>query len=130
VHDQQFDLSDPIQVIRLYVFCSKLERHLQGTLALELTTWKAPTEMTLQNLMWRSPNQTRKRRRTEAADSGSRSNGGKGVGNDNPPNVGDEFDDEQFTEIRKWRDGVVNNGKEEGSFQVRARFPFEDIGQS
>ncbi|KAF8345047.1 hypothetical protein F5887DRAFT_885364 [Amanita rubescens] len=72
-HQQQFNLSDPIQVIRLYVFCSKLERHFQGVLASELKTWNAPTEIAFQSHKWRSPDHSRndhsrKRRRTEAGE--------------------------------------------------------------
>ncbi|EDR03500.1 uncharacterized protein LACBIDRAFT_307258 [Laccaria bicolor S238N-H82] len=37
-HKQLFDLSDPSQLIRLYVFFSKLERDFQGTIASELLT--------------------------------------------------------------------------------------------
>ncbi len=76
-------------MLRLYVFCSKLERHLQG-LALELETWNTPTEMALQSRTWRSPDHTRKRRRTESMDSGNGSNG-EGFGNNGPVEAG-EFD--------------------------------------
>ncbi|KAM6495281.1 hypothetical protein JOM56_009904 [Amanita muscaria] len=108
-HEQQFNLSDPIQVIRLYVFCSKLERHFQGTLALELKTWNTPTEITLQSRKWRSPGHIRKRRRTE--ESGNGSNGGRGGGSDGPVEA-DGFGDDRYMNIMKWRNEVVKDGKE------------------
>jgi len=116
-HEQQFNLSDAIQVLRFYVFCSKLERHLQG-LALELETWNTPTEVTLQSRMWRSPDHTRKRHRTESMDNGNRSNGGRGGGggsNNSPVEVGGgpveagEFDVDWYANIKKWRDEVVKD---------------------
>ncbi|KIL56115.1 hypothetical protein M378DRAFT_133971 [Amanita muscaria Koide BX008] len=110
-HEQRFDLSDPIQLIRLYVFCSKLERLFQGTLALELETWNTPTKMTLQSHMWRSPDHSRKRRRTETGESGSGSNGGRGGGNSGLVDA-DGFDGDWHMNVMKWRDGVVKDGKE------------------
>jgi len=107
-------------VLRLYVFCSKLEIHLQG-LALELETWDIPTEGTLQSRTWRSPDHTRKRRRTESMENYDRSNEGRGEGGNNGPMVaGDgpveacvevdveagEFDVDRYTNITKWRDEV------------------------
>jgi hypothetical protein len=83
-------------VIRLYVFCSKLERHFQGAFDLELETWNTPTEM---SHTWRSPDHIRKRRRTEVGESGNGSNGG---GNNGPVEV------DGFRYIMKWRDEVVN----------------------
>jgi hypothetical protein len=91
-------------VIRLYVFCSKLEKELQGTLASELKTWNTPTEETLQSRKWRSPDHSRKRRRTEAGES---SNGT----NDDLVDA-DEFDGDRYMNVMKWRDEVVKNGKE------------------
>jgi len=96
-------------VIRLYVFCSKLERHFQGPLALELDTWNTPTEMSLQSRTWRSPDHNRKRRRTETSDNDNGSNGGGGGGNNGP--VVDGFDGDWYMNITKWRDGVVKDGK-------------------
>jgi hypothetical protein len=89
-------------VIRLYVFCSKLERGLQGTLALELKTWNTPTETTLEKRKWRSPESdySRKRRRTEAGESGNGSSRGRGM--------------ERCMDIMKWRDEVVEDRKEGG----------------
>lgn len=87
-------------MIRLYVFCSKLERDIQGTLALELKTWSMPAETTLQSHIWRSPDYSRKRRRTETWESGNGSNGGRGGGNI----------DDQYMDIMKWRDEVVKDG--------------------
>ncbi|KAF8345161.1 hypothetical protein F5887DRAFT_1198087 [Amanita rubescens] len=110
-HKQQFNLSDSVQVIRLYVFCSKLERELQGTLALELKTWNTPTETTLQSHKWRSPDHSRKRRRTEAGGSSNGSNRGRGGGNIGPEEA-DGFDGDQYMDIMKWRDEVVKDGKE------------------
>ncbi|KAM6499434.1 hypothetical protein JOM56_004942 [Amanita muscaria] len=101
-HEQRFDLSDPIQV---------LERLFQGTLALELETWNTPTEMTLQSHMWRSPDHSRKRRRTETGESGSGSNGGRGGGNSGLVDA-DGFDGDWHMNVMKWRDGVVKDGKE------------------
>ena len=66
-------------MLRLYVFCSKLERHLQG-LALELETWNIPAEGTLQSCTWHSPDHTRKRRWIESMDNYNRSNGSRGEG--------------------------------------------------
>ncbi|KAF9440727.1 hypothetical protein P691DRAFT_73061 [Macrolepiota fuliginosa MF-IS2] len=110
VHEQEFDLSDPIQVIRLYVFCSKLEKVLQGTLASELKTWNTPTEVTLQSRKWRSPDHSRKRRRTEAGESGNGTNGGRGGGNNDLVDA-NEFDGDRYMNVMKWRDEVVKDGK-------------------
>ncbi|KAF8335578.1 hypothetical protein F5887DRAFT_891839, partial [Amanita rubescens] len=101
-HEQRFQLSNPIQVIRLYVFCSKLEKHFQDTLALELKTWNIPTETTLQSRKWRSPDHIRKRRRTEAGESCN------GSINDGPV----EADDDRYMNVMKWRDEVVKDGNE------------------
>ncbi len=95
-------------MIRLYVFCSKLERQFRGTLALELRTWNTPTEITLQSRKWRSLDHIRKRRRTEAGESVNGSNGG---GNNGPAEA-DGFDGDWYTNIMKWRDEVVKDGKE------------------
>ncbi len=103
---------DPVQMIRLYVFCSKLEKHFQSTLALELNTWNPPTDMaTLQSRMWRSPDYTRKRRRTEAGENVNGSSGGIEGGNYGPVEA-DGFDDNWCMNIMKWRDEVVKDGKE------------------
>ncbi|KAF8340064.1 hypothetical protein F5887DRAFT_1136662 [Amanita rubescens] len=104
-HEQEFDLSDPIQVIRLYVFCSKLEKELQGTFASELKAWNTPTEVTLQSRKWRSPDHSRKRRRTEAGESGHGTNGG---GNNDLVDA-DELDGDRYMNVMKWRDDVVSD---------------------
>ena len=97
-------------MIRLYVFCSKLERDLQGTLALELETWNNPTEATVQVHRWRSPDHCRKRRRTEAGEGGNAGNKG-GAGSHGPEDA-DGFDGDQYMDIIKWRDEVVKGTME------------------
>ena len=108
-------------MIRLYVFCSKLERDLQATLALELVTWNNPTEATVQVHRWRSPDHSRKRRRTEAGEGdnagnkgGTDSHGGvvDGDGFNDGPEDGDGFDGDQYMDMIKWRDEVVKGGTE------------------
>lgn len=97
-------------MLHFYVFCSKLERHLQG-LALELKKWNTPTEI-LQSRTWRSPDHIRKRRRTDYMDKGNGSNvGSGGGGNDGPVEAG-EFDGNLYTNISKWRDEIVKDGME------------------
>jgi hypothetical protein len=98
-------------VIRLYVFCSKLEKELQGTLAWQLKRWNTPTEETLRSRKWRSPDHSRKRRRTEAGESGNGTNGGRG-GSNNDLVDADEFDGDRYMNVTKWRDEVVKDGKE------------------
>jgi len=95
-------------VIRLYIFCSKLEKYLQDTLTSELREWNTPDEMTVSNIMWRSP--TRKRRRSEVGSSTRSGNGGRSD-NDGPTDA-DGFDNDQSMEVMKWRDEVVEDGKE------------------
>ena len=94
-------------MIRLYVFCSKLEKELQGTLASELKTWKTPSEVTLQSHKWRSPDHSR----TEAGQSSNGTNGGRGGGNNDLMDA-DEFDGDQYMNVMKWRNEVVKDGKE------------------
>jgi hypothetical protein len=99
-------------MIHLYVFCSKLEKHLQSTLASELNTWNPPTDMaTLQRRMWRSPDHTRKRRRTEAGESGIGINGGRGGGNNDLVDA-DGFDGDRYMNVMKWRDKGFKDGME------------------
>ena len=87
-------------MIRLYVFCSRLERDFQGTLALELKTWNTPTETTLQKRKWRSlDDYSRKRRRTEAGESSSGSSRGGGT-------------IDRYMDIMQWRDEVAEDGRE------------------
>jgi hypothetical protein len=98
-------------VIRLYVFCSKLEKHFLSALALELSTWKFPADMeTLQNCMWRSPDHSIKRPRRETGESVNRSDGGGGGGNNGPVEA-DGVDDDWRMDIMKWHDEVVKDGK-------------------
>ena len=99
-------------MIRLYVFCSKLERDLQGTLALELETWNNPTEATVQVHRWRSPDHSRKRRRTEAGEGGNAGNFKGGAGSRGGIVDVDGFDGDQYMNIIKWRDEVVKGGME------------------
>ena len=99
-------------MLRLYVFCSKLERHLHG-LALEFKTWNTPTELTLQSRTWRSPDHTRKRRQTESMDNGSGSNGGRrGGGKNGPVEAGELFDGDLCTDITKWCEEVAEDRRE------------------
>ena len=135
-HKQQFNLYYPIQVVRLYVLCSKLERHFQDTLALELKTWNTPTEVKLQSRMWRSPDYSRKRRLTGTGGNSNGSNGGRGgsnhigkrrrtgtressngsnggrEGSNNGPVEADGFDGDPYMNVMKWRDEVVKDEKE------------------
>jgi hypothetical protein len=93
-------------VIHLYIFFSKLERNLQDTFALEFKEWTAPDEISIKNVSWRSPDQTRKRRRTDAGDSA-------GDGNDDPADVGGLRDDSGWVgEGVQWRNRAVESGKE------------------
>lgn len=98
-------------MIRLYVFCSKIERHFRDSITLELETWNTPTEVALQSRTWRSPDHARKRRRTETKDNGNGSNGGGG-GSNNGPVEADGFDGNWYMNITKWRDEVFKDGKE------------------
>jgi hypothetical protein len=92
-------------MIRLYVFCSKLEKRLQNTIALELDTWNLEIDMViLQNHKWRSLDYTiGKRRRIESRESISGKSGG---GGDNGPL---EVDDDWCLNVMKWRDEVVSD---------------------
>ena len=117
-------------MVRLYVLCSKLERHFQDTLALELKTWNTPTEVKLQSRMWRSPDYSRKRRLTETGGNINESNGGRRSSNHMESVVGQEPGKAVMgaTEVEKavimvpwkrmdsyvtkWRDKVVKDEKE------------------
>ena len=106
-------------MIRLYVFCSKLEKDLQGTLALELETWNNPNETTVQAHRWRSPDHSRKRRRTEAGEDSNAGNFKSAAGShggvvdaDGFDDGPDGFDGDQYMDIIKWRDEVVKGGRE------------------
>jgi hypothetical protein len=85
---------------------SKLERDIHDTLDLELKTWKVPNETTLRSGKWRSLDR-RKRRRTEAGESVNESNEGRGGGNNGLPEA-DGSDGDQYMEIIKWRNEVIN----------------------
>jgi hypothetical protein len=93
-------------VIRLYVFCSRMERNFQVTLASELEAWNAPSEAILLSRKWRGPDHSRKRPRTEAGESGNGGKRGRGGGS-NVPQDADGFDGDQYMDIMKWRDEVV-----------------------
>jgi hypothetical protein len=54
-HEQQFDLTNPTEVIHLYVFCVKLERSLRKNIIPKLQHYMPPSEMKIQGLKWRSP---------------------------------------------------------------------------
>jgi hypothetical protein len=54
-HEQQFDLTNPTEVIHLYVFCVKLERSLRKNIIPKLQKYEPPTEMKIHGLKWRSP---------------------------------------------------------------------------
>src|SRR6266550_6120514 len=111
-------------MILLYVFCSKLEKHLQSTLALELNTWSPPTDMaTLQNRKWRSPDHTRKRRRTEARESTDGNSGGREGGNNGLVEA-NGLDDDWCMSIMKWRDEVVKDGRPNNTLN---KFQFEIV---
>ena len=68
--------------------------------------------MTLQSRTWRSPDYTRKRRRTETGDNGDGSNGGRGGGGNNGAVEAGEFGGDWYTNITKWRDDVGKNRTE------------------
>jgi hypothetical protein len=136
-----FDLSEPSQLIHLYVFFSKLERDSRGTLTSELRTWELPTETSIKGNKWRSADHSRKRPRTDAWESGNVGNRGGAGGNggvvdadgfdggpvdadgfdggpvdadgiDSGPEDADGFKGDQYMDIIEWRDEVVKGGKE------------------
>lgn len=110
-------------MLHLYIFYSKLEKHLKDTLTLELEAWTVPDEISIKNTQWRSSNKVtgRKRRRSEAGGSVGGSNGSGG--NNNGPVEADGFDnndgpvdsdadgfDNWFTKVSKWRDESAKDG--------------------
>jgi hypothetical protein len=105
-HDQEFYLAKPVEAIRLYIFYSRLEKYFQDTLTSELQEWNAPDAVTVRNLMWHSS--ARKRRRTEAG--GSSCNGG--IGDNDGPMGADGFDNDRLMEVMKWRNEVIEEGRE------------------
>lgn len=105
-HKQDFRLSDPAQLLHFYVFCAKLERDIQGTLAAELETWEFPSEAELESNKWRSPDRIIKRQRSETEESGHVNKRGRG-GSDIGPVEADGFEDDQYTDILRWRDEVT-----------------------
>ena len=109
-----FNLSDPTQLVHLYVFFSKLEKHFRDTFVVEFATWKAPTETAIRDPHWRSPDYSRKLRRTDAGEGGSAGNSGgpRGAGGNGGPVDADGFDGDPYMDIIKWRDEVVEGGKE------------------
>jgi hypothetical protein len=82
-------------VIRLYIFFSKLEKHLQHTFSEELQQWSFPTETTINTLRWRSPNYVRKCYQSEAEH--STHGGAMEV---------DGFNDNKGVEVMTWREAV------------------------
>ena len=88
-----------------------MEKDFQGTLAPELETWNTPTETAIWGHQWRSPDHSRKRRRTDAGEGSSAGNRG-GAGGNGGLGDADGFDGDQYMEIIKWRDEVVEGGKE------------------
>ena len=93
------------------MFFSKLEKDLQDTVILEFKTWNAPTEAAIRDHHWRSPDHSRKRRRTDAGERGSAGNSGGAGGNGGPVDA-DGFDGDPYIDIIKWHDEVVEGGKE------------------
>ena len=66
---------------------------------------------TPQRRIWRCPDHTRKRRRTEAGESGNGTNRGRGGGNNDLVDA-DGFDGDRYLNVVKWRDEVVKDGME------------------
>ena len=112
MHKQGFDLSDPIQVISLYIFCSKLKKELQGTLASGLKTWNTLTEVIFQSHKWCSPDHSRMCCQTEAGESGNETNGGRGGSNNDLMDM-DEFNGDWYMNVMKWCNEVVKDRKED-----------------
>jgi hypothetical protein len=106
-------------VIRLYIFCSKVEKYLWDSLTSELQEWNTLVERTVKNLSWHSP--TRKRRRTGAGSTVHSGNGDRG-GNDGPADA-DVFDDDRLMEVMKWRNEVVEDGKEAWTIPGEGEIP-------
>ncbi|KAF5381044.1 hypothetical protein D9615_004039 [Tricholomella constricta] len=104
-HAQQFNLTDPVQVIRLYVFCSKLGKYIQELFATDLQDWTSPAETTLQNHRWRSPD--RKRRLSESE--GSTGTDVRTRRRSNGPSDADAAGTDQFSEVMKWRNEVIKD---------------------
>jgi hypothetical protein len=110
-------------VIHLYIFCSKLEKYFGDTTILELEQWTAPSETTVKKVQWRSSNQSRKRRRTEAEDSIGDDNGSRG-GNGGTANVDglEVVYDDWSTQIMKWRDEASEGAKEARAISGKGDF--------
>ncbi|KAF5386982.1 hypothetical protein D9615_002100 [Tricholomella constricta] len=111
-HKQEFYLGNPVDVIRLYVFCSKLEKYLQDNFASELRKWKFPGEEIISRFDWRSrraPSNNKRRRPTADASTPS---GDGGRGDDGGLVDAAGFDYDQLMEVMKWRREVIEDGKE------------------
>jgi len=97
---KEFHLTNPVDVIRLYVFCSKLKKYCQDILALELQEWNIPDEKTIKNFTWRSPIRKRSPARTHQTDAGGPTHGSNGDGGSNDgPMDADGFDNDQAMEV-------------------------------
>jgi hypothetical protein len=104
-------------VLHLYIFYSKLEKHLKDILALELEDWTAPDEISVKNTEWRNYDRLKKRRRTEAGDGAGDNDGHMDANgfynNDGTVDV-DGFDNDcnWFTKVVKWRNEAAVGGKQ------------------
>ncbi|KAF5386829.1 hypothetical protein D9615_001532 [Tricholomella constricta] len=101
-HTQQFNLTDPVQVIRLHAFCSKLGKYIQDLFVTDLQDWTPPAEMTLQNHRWRSPDRPSESEGSTGTDVRARPIS-------NRPSDADAAGTDQFSEVMKWRDEVVQD---------------------
>jgi hypothetical protein len=122
-HNQEFHLGNPVDVIRLYVFCSKLEKYSQDNFASELREWKFPGEQTIKSFNWRSHRApgNDKRRRTNAG--ASTPSGNSSRGDNGGPVDADGFDYDQFMEVMKWRHEVIEDGKEARTISAEGDIP-------
>ena len=99
-------------MIRLYTFCSKLEKYLHNTFALELQQWTTTTEVEVAARSWRSPDQVRKRRRTEAGGGTSSSNGSDNEDIADVDGIEDCGPNDWSTEIMNWQNEAIEGAKE------------------
>jgi len=107
-----------------------LEKHFQDTFTKELQEWNPPTEATINTLKWRSPDQVRKRYRSEAeSNTGS---GDRGRGRGNGPMEADGCDDDRFMEVMAWRNEVTRCERKaraiscEGEISSMAQFQLQE----
>jgi len=89
-----FNLRDPIHVIHLYVFCSKLERYFTDQLAKDLQEWKGDEHTTEKIRLWRSPSQVAKRCWTDLGNSSGWNDSGGGGGAAESVDELEEYDDD------------------------------------